>query len=378
MAAAAQRTFGDKDSSLGECRMRRRLTVSAQHLEPGQGGIARAARLSVKALAATFDLRALAVMDARRHAIGNVDVIPLFGSRLRFVIANAAEAIAGRNLLYDFPGTARAHLPGFRIRSSYALWIHGIEVWRVSGPRNDYASAVRAADLILVNSNYTLTRAEEVLGALPQAQVCWLGTEQDDTPVFPPRRDGPPTLVFLGRSDDLFAKGQDILIDVWPHVISRIPDARLVFAGGGTQLEKLIRMAQASPAAKNIEVLGLLSDAEVEVILQNATALAMLSYVEGFGLVFVEAMRHGLPILASTDDASQEINADGVTGFNVSRKDRSGIIDRLVFLLRERDRSAALGRAGLERWRNNFRFSTFQQRIGRAVMPWLGKTGASN
>jgi phosphatidylinositol alpha-1,6-mannosyltransferase len=92
---------------------------------------------------------------------------------------------------------------------------------------------------------------------------------------------------------------------------------------------------------------------------------------EGFGLVFAEAMRQGVPVLASIEDASREVNLDGVTGFNVSRSDRSGIIDRIVCLMKNRELASALGSAGLERWRKNFRFSCFQERLDRLVHPWL-------
>ena len=155
------------------------------------------------------------------------------------------------------------------------------------------------------------------------------------SPPSRPRLDAIPRLLFLGRNDEMFAKGQDILIDVWPDVVSKIPRARLVFAGGGTHLPKLIELVRASSAAGNIDILGFRSDSEMEIVWQDATAFAMLSYVEGFGLVFAEAMRHGVPILASNDDASQEVNIDGVTGFNVARADRNGIVDRIAVLLGE-------------------------------------------
>jgi phosphatidylinositol alpha-1,6-mannosyltransferase len=113
------------------------------------------------------------------------------------------------------------------------------------------------------------------------------------------------------------------------------------------------------------------SDAEIETVWARATALAMLSRVEGFGLVFVEAMRRGVPVLASIEDASPEVNLDGVTGFNVSRSGRSGIIDRIVCLMKDKEIASTLGSAGVERWRNNFRFSRFQERLDWLIHPWL-------
>jgi phosphatidylinositol alpha-1,6-mannosyltransferase len=350
--------------------MPRRLVVSAQHLQAGKGGIGRVARLSVLALQKWAEVQALAVEDESEHCIANISVKPYHGNRARFLMANAILALKGSKVLYDFAGTARANLPGLGLRSHTAIWVHGYELWNPHGIRPDYLAAIRRGGLILVNSHYTLARVEDAVGNIPEARVCWLGTEQD-VPGAEQRLDGIPRLLFVGRHDEMFAKGQDRLIDVWPDVVSKIPQARLVFAGGGTHLSHLITVAKSSPAAHNIDIFGFRSDGEMEPIWQSATAFAMLSHVEGFGLVFVEAMRHALPILASLDDASQEVNVDGVTGFNVSRTDRDGIIDRIVALLGRPDEASALGQAGLKRWQQHFRFRVFQERLGLTMQPWL-------
>lgn len=350
--------------------MTRRLVVSAQHMSAGQGGIARVARLSVMALPGVS--RALAVEDDRVHRIGRIDVTPFRGNRMKFALFNGLAVLGGARVLYDFAGTARAHPPALRWRSRYAVWVHGVEVWDRAILRADYLAAIKAADLVLVNSHTTLARMCETVGELTTAQVCWLGTEQD-LPAERPLPEGPPTLIFIGRSDEMFGKGQDILIDAWPHVVSKLPSARLIFAGGGSQLPRLTALAKASSVARNIEVLGFRTEPEIESLWRRANALAMLSHLEGFGLVYAEAMRHGVPVLASTDDASAEINVDGITGFNVSRADRCGIVERIVFLLRERDKAEALGHAGLKRWRDHFRFQVFKDRIGGLVQPWLAR-----
>ena len=345
--------------------------MSAQFLGAGQGGIARAARLSVKALQEITDVQALSVQDTQDVKVGRILADSFSNRRLSFAFANAAHLIKGRRILYDFPGTARAHPPFLRSRRPYAVWIHGIEVWGYPTPRPDYFPAVRAADLVIANSIYTLERAQEYLGPLPRARVCWLATEEDEEPPESPRVASAPTVLFVGRSDNLFAKGQDILIDIWPCVVSKVSDAKLVFAGGGSHLDKLRDLAAKSPARHNIEVLGFVAEARMDELWRNATAFAMLSKVEGFGLVFVEAMRHGKPIIASADDASEEINIDCVTGYNLSRNRKSDIIDRIIHLLHDRDAAAALGRAGIERWRSCFRFSAFRRRFDQVTTDWL-------
>jgi phosphatidylinositol alpha-1,6-mannosyltransferase len=120
-----------------------------------------------------------------------------------------------------------------------------------------------------------------------------------------------------------------------------------------------------------MDVLGFLPEPDVAEVWGRGTAFAMLGSDEGFGLVFVEAMRHGIPVIASTDDASQEVNVDGVTGFNVSRRDEAGLTERLFLLMSDHDRATELGRAGHQRWREHFRFSSFKARIQSELGPWL-------
>jgi phosphatidylinositol alpha-1,6-mannosyltransferase len=346
-----------------------RVTVSAQYLEPGQGGISRVARLTVKALSQVASVRALAVEDRSSQEIGGIHSVPFHGNRFRFLMANGREMLQRRHIIYDFPGTARAHIGSF-LGSRYAVWIHGYEIWSMIRP--DYIEIVKAADIVLVNSRYTLDRSQSCIGPLSRARVCWLATEEDQVPAVRPLQNGPPTLLFIGRSDDLFGKGQDLLIETWPKVVSILPDARLVFVGGGSELHRLRTLVRNSPVWDNIDALGFLPEKSVAMLWAHATAFAMLGCYEGFGLVFAEAMRYGVPVIASTDDASCEVNVDGVTGFNVSRSDKSGLTDRILFLLSNRDRAAEYGRAGQARWLEHFRFSSFQKRIQSDILPWLG------
>ena len=97
----------------------------------------------------------------------------------------------------------------------------------------------------------------------------------------------------MGRNDELFDKGQDAIIDAWPRVLRQVPDAKLYFVGGGVRLDYLRSLAAASPAASSIVVLGYLPDAEVGRLYDRARLFVMMSRVEGFGLVYAEAMSYG-------------------------------------------------------------------------------------
>ena len=82
--------------------------------------------------------------------------------------------------------------------------------------------------------------------------------------------------------------------------------------------------ADASAAASNIEFTGFLPQGQIDALWSRAHVFAMPSRQEGFGLVYIEAMRRGLPVIASTQDAGQEINLHGVTGFNADTRPGRG------------------------------------------------------
>jgi phosphatidylinositol alpha-1,6-mannosyltransferase len=286
-----------------------------------------------------------------------------------FVLSNLNECRFATHVIYDFAGTARAHPNIPFLQRPYAVWIHGCEVW--PGAPQKYLQAIRGASLVLANSAYTLRRAGAVFPTGIDVKICPLGTLDDSSPATVGPSNGPPTVMLLGRADELFAKGHDILISIWPRIVSAVPDARLLLVGGGSTLDKVRDLAAASPARERIEVVGFVQEAHLERYWKRATVFAMLGFAEGFGLVYVEAMRHGLPVIASTDDAAQEVNVDGVTGFNIARSDTNRLAEVLIALLRDRDAARRLGASGHACWRRKYAFSAFSQRLRASTAEFL-------
>jgi len=153
------------------------------------------------------------------------------------------------------------------------------------------------------------------------------------------------------------------MVSLWPRVVSAVPDARLLLVGKGPALEELRDRAKASSAAENIDVAGFVPEAEIQAVWRRATLFAMPSLTEGFGLVFIEAMRRGLPVIASQADAGREVNVDEMTGFTCDRANEGRLVDAIVTLLRDRDLAAKFGAAGAARWRAEFSFSAFERRL---------------
>jgi phosphatidylinositol alpha-1,6-mannosyltransferase len=343
------------------------IQVAAQFLTAGSGGIARCARLTILALASEARVSGLAVEDQAPTVVGDVQTRAFGGARSAFVAANMLGALKSDWVIYDFAGTARAHGPLGLAGRPYALWAHGLEVWP-GHLRDDYAKAIRGAKAVFANSAHTARRLAESLPDLRSVHECQLGTEADlqARPSSSPR-SRERLVLFLGRNDELFAKGQDVLIAAWPAVVAEVPDAVLCFVGGGERLDRLRTLAAASPAAASIRVMGPLSEAEVERLYRRARLFAMLSRVEGFGLVFAEAMSHGVPVLTSNEDASIEVSLDGETGLAVSRGDLGAVARAIVSVLDDDQLFERLSRNAFERWSRCFCFSAFRERFLRVA-----------
>lgn len=341
-----------------------RVMIGSAVMEAGRGGIARLARISALALQNRgVDVTAVSYLDAVPPDVPGVRTLTARGSKLAFTALCHREALRSDAMVFDFAGVARGRprLPGFR--RPYAVFMCGIEAWEALRPSAE--AAYREADVVIAISQYTLDRYQALHGRLPNARVCWLATELGEAPPPPPPATGrPPKALILGRIDkSLQYKGHYELIAVWPHVLARVPDARLVIAGGGNDLENVRAAATASPAAGNIDVLGFVPEAAVEDLWRGVDVFTMPCRGGGFGFVYVEAMRHGLPVVASVEDAAPEINIEGVTGFNVAIADGDALADRLARLLENRTLAQTMGAAGFARWQTCFRPVHFEERL---------------
>jgi phosphatidylinositol alpha-1,6-mannosyltransferase len=94
-------------------------------------------------------------------------------------------------------------------------------------------------------------------------------------------------------------KGHDQILDAWPVVRSRIPDARLVIVGDGDDAPRLRAKAASLGLAASVLFTGFVTEAQLAALYQKASVFAMPSREEGFGLVYLEAMARGVPCIGS-------------------------------------------------------------------------------
>jgi glycosyltransferase involved in cell wall biosynthesis len=124
--------------------------------------------------------------------------------------------------------------------------------------------------------------------------------------------DGKRMVFCVGRLETF--KGHDVLLRAWPDFCKRHPDAILCIAGTGRELEDLQQQVAELGIGGSVRFIGYLSADEVHQWMAAADLFVLPSRSEPFGIVLLEAMAHGLPVVASQVDGIPEVlPADGDT-----------------------------------------------------------------
>jgi phosphatidyl-myo-inositol dimannoside synthase len=304
--------------------------------------------------------------DIAHVALGHAppDGLPLhtklaFGARVL-----RAQLRGARWVLFGHLGPARtqSYVPE-ALQRPYGVMLYGIEAWDPLPP-TDTRTLARARVRIAVSS-HTARRVMRANPTIGDVVACPLALAPDDTPAAPradTRRD--PIVLMVGRLNAAEAyKGHAEVIAAWPRVIARCPAARLIIVGEGDDQPRLVRLIEAAGVAAHVDFAGFVSRAELHDLYRRAAVFALPSRGEGFGLVYLEAMAHGLPCVGSTEDAAGDVIVDGVTGFLVRQDDAAALGDRLSRLLSDEGLRRTLGDAGRHRLDTEFTFSRFSSRF---------------
>ena len=174
-------------------------------------------------------------------------------------------------------------------------------------------------------------------------------TRSEPTPAAAGIPADAPLALAVGRLIE--QKDHATLLRAFALVRSALPDARLAILGSGPlEAETRRRVAE----LRLEDAVTLPGRTDIRDWLERADVFVHTSRWEGFGIVLLEAMLAGLPVVATRVSAVPEVVADGETGLLVDPGDAAGLAAHLESLLADRERAAALGDAGRRRARAEF------------------------
>lgn len=154
-------------------------------------------------------------------------------------------------------------------------------------------------------------------------------------------------ILYVGRLE--VYKGVDYLIKAMSKVVETLPNARLVIAGEGTEMEKLKKLTHSLSLGENVEFIGKVSRPQVEDLYRSSSIVVVPSvWDEAFGKIGVEAMSVGRPVIASNVGGISDWLKHGENGYLIEPKDSTQISDAVIGLFSNKELLVKMGERGRE------------------------------
>jgi glycosyltransferase involved in cell wall biosynthesis len=149
-------------------------------------------------------------------------------------------------------------------------------------------------------------------------------------------------------------KGHDLLLEILPRLLDRFPNVRVVVIGSWTDDQRDRSYFESLPNRLNVRVDFLGQREDIPALMKTLDVLVVPSRFEGLGLVTLEAMACGKPVVGASVGGIPEAIIDGQTGLLFPKDDSEALLEKLSELLADRDSANAMGRTGQSRVREHF------------------------
>ena len=197
-----------------------------------------------------------------------------------------------------------------------------------------------SADLITTNSRYTKKMIESRVGLSSPCRVIPMGVNLHCT--HPEKKgSGGNNILFVGRLIEW--KGIDTLIRSMIPVRKAIPGSRLTIVGEGSCRDSLERLVQDLRLADVVRFCGKVSDEDLKKIYESADVFVLPSrsyqglVMEGLGVVLLEAMSYGIPVIGSDIGGIPDIIDNGKNGYLFPGNDEDSLAGRIINILSDSD-----------------------------------------
>jgi len=114
-----------------------------------------------------------------------------------------------------------------------------------------------------------------------------------------------------------------------------------------------------------VEIVGPKFGKEKEEYFLNSDIFVFPTYNEAFGLVILEAMQYGLPVISTHEGSIPEIIEDGITGILIKKRDINALVDKISLLISNKDLRKQMGKRGQLRFKENYTETIFEENLVR-------------
>lgn len=264
----------------------------------------------------------------------------------------------------------------FRFSLPYLVVAHGSELY-AHRPWNWLRGMVLAgADRVLANSEFTRLRLEKLGVGREKISLVYPAVNLEklaggNRPPISLRGEGPLLLTVTRLSPK---KGVDTVLAALPRVRKLAGPVRYLVVGEGEDRPRLEGMVRDLGLEGSVTFAGKVSDGDLAAAYRLCDLFLLVSReerggsdYEGFGIVLLEAAAAGKPVIAGRSGGIPEAVEEGVSGLLVDPRSPEETAGAIASLIRDPQRSRAMGQAGKRRVEENFSVETMARRVDAAI-----------
>jgi glycogen(starch) synthase len=240
----------------------------------------------------------------------------------------------------DIPAIKTVHVVQKQLNDSRGIT-------EVTNSLEEQEKAFRSADAVIAPTNEVASYLLKEYPSL-KSRLCTIGFGiEDRLPLRPQEKvDGP--IIYVGRFADI--KGTADFFSIIPRIINQFPGTQFVVAGGlpdspkkETRWRRIFIDSIPRLFHEYVTFTGWLNRQQLDALYSRARVLVVPSRVESFGLVALEGMSFGLPVVATKCSGLVELINHGVNGLLSEPGDIDALVDNIAILLRDRRYAISLG-----------------------------------
>lgn len=228
-------------------------------------------------------------------------------------------------------------------KSKYIVSCYGIDVWKplsillqLSLRKSDVVTALSkfTCNSIAIEQNVDKNKICIIPPALDPDFLEYANSADIQKPILP---KGKIILTVCRLDLTEVLKGIEVVIDALPDILKSLPDVNYVIVGDGEYRKRLEEIVKEKGLSTSVIFVGVKRDRELAAYYKYCDLFVMPSKKEGFGIVFLEAMVFGKPVIGGNHGGTPDIISNGKNGYLVNYGDVNSLIKYILHILQNKD-----------------------------------------
>lgn len=216
--------------------------------------------------------------------------------------------------------------------------------------RNVYKAMVKSDKLVVVSNKLkNLIEDNELKN---RTYVIHNGVDIENNFEAIPCNNGIKTIISVSNLYKF--KGIDLNLYAFSMLYKKYPDTRYIIIGDGPERDNLVKLSERLRIADRVKFLGRLPHDEAMCYMKSSDIFCLPSYNEGFGVVYLEAMSVGKPVIGVLGQGVSDLIINMKNGILVKPKNIDDIVNALDYLLKDTNASREMGLYGMNLVRNGW------------------------